>query len=347
MSSTDDLHSEHNKYNGFYRARVTEVDCKENGIANAFGGIRVFIPDIHRNEIDKNVDDKKSGILAYPACSGPLGGYNIDDPDKTCYYASSFIVPLPGSYVFVFFEGGNIDQAYYMSSWMGKQSQQNEKDINSPILSPPENRDVDEPHKVYTLLKSYDGRAIIVCDSKDQARVEITGKKRNMNDSDGPQGDSKSVYQIDTNMTTILLDERDGKEKLLIRSYKGDFINFDIENRKLYIEMEDDISIKTNGKFTLEAKEDIDIKTNANMTVQTSDNFHIKSGADFNVQSEGQGNFKTGGSMQLQAEGTQSLKAGGVIGVDGSLTLIQQGAAQPAQGADSATPIRPIGTRNY
>ena len=80
--------------------------------------------------------------MAYPACGFPLGGYNQDDKDKNSYYASSFTVPLPGSYVFVFFEGGNIDQCYYFASWLGKQSQQNEKSIN-PVKAPPENRGAD------------------------------------------------------------------------------------------------------------------------------------------------------------------------------------------------------------
>lgn len=343
-TGTDDLHSSDMKYNGFFRAKVVEVDCQEEGEANCFGGVRVFIPDIHIENIDKNAKQDKTGIMAYPACGFPLGGYNQDDKDKNSYYASSFTVPLPGSYVFVFFEGGNIDQCYYFASWLGKQSQQNEKSIN-PVKAPPENRGVDEPHKVYTLLKSGSGRAIVVCDSEDQARIEITGKKRKINDSDGPHGDSQSVYQIDTNMTTILLDERDGKEKLLIRSHKGDFINFNIEDRKLHIEMESDIVIKTNGKFTLDVKDNIEVKSDATINMQASDEINSTAGGNINIFSESNMNIKCSGSNQVQADGQSSFKSGGITGIDAALVLIQTGASAPAQAATSASPDTPIGIR--
>lgn len=343
-TGTDDLHASDMKYQGFFRAKVVEVDCQEEGESNSFGGIRVFIPDIHIETIDKNAKKDKTGIMAYPACGFPLGGYNVEDKDKTSYYASSFIVPLPGSYVFVFFEGGNIDQCYYFSSWLGKQTQKDEKSI-TPVKAPPENRGVDEPHKVYTLLKSGSGRAIIVCDSEDQARIEITGKKRKIKDSDGPHGDSQSVYQIDTNMTTILLDERDGKEKLLIRSHKGDFINFNIEDRKLQIEMESDIVIKTNGKFTLDVKDNIEIKSDATMNIQTSDEINLNAAANINLLSESNVNMKCGGSTQIQSDGQSSFKSGGITGIDAALVLIQTGASAPAQSASEASPETPIGIR--
>ncbi len=342
----EDLHDESEKYNGFIRARVVEVDCEEDGEKNMYGGIRVHIPDIHRKEIDDKVDEKKSGTMAYPCGPLAIGGYNREDDDKTSHFASSMVVPCPGSYVFVFFEGGNPDQCFYFASFLGKQTKSEDGKDSSPVKTPPENRGVDEPHKVYTMIKSNAGRSMIVCDSADQERIEFTGKRRKLNDSDGPHGNSESVYTIDENMTTILIDERDGKEKILIRSYKGDYINFNVEDRKLHIEMESDISIKTNGKFTLDVKDNIEIKTAADMNIESKGKFNVKSEDNLNMETKGQGNFKSKGAMQLESGGSQSLKASGVIGIDGSKTIIQTGSAQPAQAAASASPETPKGDRD-
>jgi hypothetical protein len=236
--------SDGNKLFGFYRARVVEVDVEEDGEKNKYGCIRVFVPDVLEGD---DFDEFNSGIKAYPATS-IMGGYNSEDGEDTSWYSGSIIVPPLNSYIFVFFEGGNIDQCFYFSAFNSK---------IHPIL--PENRGVSLPHKVYTLLKTGAGRSIVICDSPDQARVEITGRKRKI--KDGPVGDKSSVYTIDGNQTTILLDERPGKEKLLIRSHKKDFINFDIENQELEIFVKNGIKIKTDGLLNLQAKAGIEISS--------------------------------------------------------------------------------------
>ena len=108
------------------------------------------------------------------------------------------------------------------------------------------------------IFKSHEGRCIVVSDEPDDARIEITGKKRQL--SSPPSGDTGSVYTIDGNQTTILFDERDGKEQLLIRTHQGDFIKIDITNRKLEVSFESDIIIKTVGDFHLHSSGQINIK---------------------------------------------------------------------------------------
>src|SRR5690606_35021272 len=101
---------------------------------------------------------------------------------------------------------------------------------------------------------------------EDEQRVEITGKKRNM--GGGPSG-SAGVYDIDGNMNTILLDERDGQEKLLIRTRKGDYIHFDVDERRIQIYCKDDIRIETEGHLHLAAGKGIQVSCQEDLQLKS------------------------------------------------------------------------------
>lgn len=291
MYDMKDVASE--KFLGFYRARVVENNLSEN----AYGAIRVFIREfmdlslieilnINKNEVEDLVVSKyhsgKSfislvsekykdyftenteipntpiGIVAYPA-NTPFGGYASDlDETSLSNYQNAVIVPPVGSLVWVFFEGGDITRPFYFNSFKFKTA-----------FNPPENMDGEEPFKTYTLVKTFDGRSIIVSDSKDLARIEITGRRRNLGNFSNrdyldirymdetffgyvrPSGSFEASYEIERNMTTILLDEREESDRLLVKSHKGDFIEMDIKNRKLNIYMENDINIFTGGNLNI------------------------------------------------------------------------------------------------
>jgi len=221
---------------GNYRAVV--VDNKD---PEKFGRVKVWIPDL-MPEVDRS-----DGIWARPA-NNPLGGRNLEDNSDHHFMGSSYI-PRKGAWLFVFFESGNVNRPYYFGAL----------DLeNTPVL--PENQLGSNYQDKWTIFKSHEGRVIVVSDDDDDERVEITGKKRKMIErNQKPTGDTQSVYEIDDNMTTILLDERDGKEKLLIRSHKGDFIHFDIDERKIQIQMEDDVEIEWKNNFYLTVENDINI----------------------------------------------------------------------------------------
>ena len=308
---------------GNYRAKVVSNKDKEH-----FGRVLVWIPDLMQGVSDE------TGIWARPA-NNPIGGRNKQEGTDKNYYMGTSLIPANGSWIWIFFETGNINRPYYFGAL----------DLqNTPTL--PENRLGTEFQDKWVIFKSHAGRTIVISDDPDDVRVEITGKKRKIKDP--PSGDTVSVYQIDENQTTILLDERDGEEKLLIRTHKGDFINIDIENRKLMVEFESDVEIKTNGSFKLTAQDDIDIKSGTgNVNIQaTTGKMNIKS-ADAMKQT-------TGGTLDLLAQ--QDLKysssakvsglAGGVMSHDGSQLNEQSGASQGAGEATDATDANPIGGRN-
>lgn len=300
------------KWDGNYRALVTEVNIDDNN----YGAVRIFVPAMFVDVISQSgtaFDPVNfQGPIAYPANS-PVGCYNkMGSPD--CDYQSSVMVPLKGSWVWVFFDQGNPNFPYYFAGFQRTES-----------LLPPENRGLSNSAASYTLFKAKSGRSIVICDSEDQERIEICGKKRQI--SGGPIGDNASVYNIDGNSTTILLDERSGKEKLLIRTVKGDFIHIDVDTRQLQMSFESDIIIETKGALYLKSAKDINIKSDTNINCESGTNISLKGGVD----------------VVAEAGGKSSIKAGGICAIDGATVLVQNGASSPAT---PAVIIPPLGLRD-
>ena len=307
---------------GNWRALV--VDNKDK---KKFGRILVWIPDL-MPEVDRS-----EGIWARPA-NNPLGGRN-KEADSDHHFMGSSYIPKKGAWVFVFFEGGNINLPYYFGAL----------DLeNTPVL--PENQVGSNYEHKWTILKSHEGRAVVISDDPDDARTEITGKKRQM--SSPPTGDTGSVYTIDGNQTTILFDEREGKEKVLIRTHKGDFLHIDIDERKLQAEFDSDIIIKTNGKFQLTATDNIEVLSTGGdiLVTASSGSIEHKAGSEINDESGGDTNIKSGGTMNYEALNVINGKAGGDINMDGANIWEQSGKAGPAKAAAESPEAEPKGERD-
>jgi len=307
---------------GMYRAKV--VDNKD---PKKFGKVLVWIPDI----MPEVSQDK--GIWARPA-NNPVGGRNMENEVDNYYMGSSFI-PKKGSWVFIFFEGGNVNLPYYFGAL----------DLeNTKVL--PENQLGSNYQDKWTLFKSHEGRAIVVSDDPDDARTEITGKKRKIKTP--PTGDTDSVYEIDGNQTTILFDERAGQEKVLIRTRKGDFFHIDIDEQHLQAYFKNDIIIKCDNDLKITANGDIDIKSLAGDIKIEADSgkMDLKAGQDINKESGANNNNKAQISDFTQAGTDINRKAGGTIADDGTQLTQQAGAASGAASATSATEADPKGERN-
>jgi len=272
---------------GFYRAKVVEVDIERN----KYGAVRVFIPDIMESETVKKSDpsfnESKSGIIAYPA-NDPLGGYNMDDISSA--YCTTVYVPPKGSWVWVFFEGGDPARPFYFSAFKYRASE-----------LPPENKNVVFPHKVYTIIKTGEGRSIIVSDTPEHARVEITGKRRLL--PLPPTGNPASSYTIEGNMTTILLEETPGSEQVLVKTYKGDYLKLSIEKRTLDIYIESDISIQTKGNITVQADGNIDVQSKQNININANSNINTQSGESTNITAVGSVNINSNGPGKISIGG--------------------------------------------
>lgn len=308
---------------GNYRAKVVN-----NKDPNKFGRVLVWIPDL----MPEVQQDK--GIWARPA-NNPLGGRNMENDQDNHFVGTSYI-PKIGSWVFVFFEGGNINRPYYFGAL----------DLeNTPVL--PENQLGSNYEDKWTLLKSHEGRALVVSDDPDDARVEVTGKKRQM--TSPPTGDTGSVYTIDGNQTTILLDERDGNQKLLIRTYKGDFINIDIDTRILHISFNSDFEIKSNGTVYLTAGDDINIKSlNGDVYIEAeAGSIYMKSALDNLSQAGGDISDKASKGHYVESTDDMHRRSGNDINHDAGGTKYEQsGTSDPAKDSKDATSALPRGNRN-
>lgn len=310
------------KLYGNYRAKVVE-----NKDPQKFGRVLVWIPDVM-----PLVSDSK-GIWARPA-NNPIGGRNVEN-DSENYYAGSSYIPRKGSWVWIFFEAGNINRPYYFAAL----------DLeNTKVL--PENQLGTNYEDKWTILKSPNGRTVVVSDDPADARVEITGKKRSI--SNPPSGDTGSVYTIDGNQTTILFDERTGKEKILIRTYKGDFFHIDIDQQKLQAYFKDDIIIKTDGDLQITANQNIDIRSQAGniKVLANGGETHIKSAADIMLTTGGTIHEVSQDTHKVQAGGNISNLAGGTISHDGSMIQDNCGASSGGTQAGDAATADPKGERN-
>lgn len=225
------------KWNGFYRALVLDAHDERQ-----LGRVKVRIPDLMPEDGAEDCGPwDEMGLWAHPA-NNYMGGRNIQDTMGTradfddAWYQGSCLIPPKGSWVWIFFECGDPNHPYYFGA--GDFGQRK-------VL--PENQNGAEWEKKWTLYKSREGRCIIISDDPDDCRVEITGKKRMI--SNEPDGDLDSVFEIDGNQTVIFLDEREGKENLLIKDYRGNFIRMHIDNLgvkdQLHVFFQDDIHIET------------------------------------------------------------------------------------------------------
>lgn len=322
---------------GNYRAKVINNKDKEQ-----FGRVQVFIPDIM-----PFLDPRSDGIWARPA-NNPIGGRN----SESNYSGTSFI-PALGSWTWVFFEAGNINRPYYFGAL----------DIeNTKVL--PENQLGSNYQNKWTLFKSPSGRAIVISDDSDDARVEITGKKRLLENP--PSGDQFSVYRIDENQNTILLDERSDTEKFLIKTHTGDFIKLSIKDGTLEILVSDDIEIKSGGHILVTASGDQHFLAGGNMYLTAGAGMHLLAGGSINSEAGDEINIKCGGAStsmigasKIETVGensyTSSVKehhtqAGVVIARDAATIQDNSGASQPppsaAVDAVPATSADPVGERD-
>ncbi len=270
-------------YYGFFRAKV--IDNKD---PEMFGRVLVWIPDL----MPEVPDDQ--GIWALPA-NNPVGGRN-EDGDDSPYFSGSSFVPPKFSFVWIFFEAGNPNRPFYFGAL----------DLeNAKVL--PECQVGTDYEKKWVLFKSHNGRTIVVSDDDEDCRVEITGKKRSL--AEPPSGDTGSVYTIDGNQTTILLDEREGKEKVLIRTHKGDYFNIDIENQKLQVYFKSDVLIKSDGNIRIDSFSDIDIKAAGKANIEGASDVNVKAGEALNLQAVGQINELGGATVRIHGTST-SLQSG-------------------------------------
>lgn len=311
------------RLHGFYRAKVIENKDKE-----FFGRVKVWVPDIM-----PRTDDTK-GLWALPG-NNPISGLN-DEGDNQHHGAGSSYVPPKGSWIWVFFENENPNKPYYLAGLNIK---------NTKIL--PECQLGKNPEKKWVIFKSHEGRCIVISDDSEEnsdQRVEITGKKRQI--AEPPTGNTDSVYPIDDNQTVILLDERDDTERILIRSHKKDFINFDIKNQMIQIYTQDKVHIKADNSVYLYSDKNIHVRSAKNINLKADNDVNIKADNNVNIQSGVVTNINAGASLKEQSGAQFSMQGGSSIDMDAPVIYENTGTSVPAGTALQAEMADPKGSRD-
>ena len=187
-----------------YRAKVISNQDPQN-----YGRIKVSIPDTMS---DYNQND---GIWAR-AANCMFGGSNNQMQGQNNQYAGSSFIPIVGQYVWCFFENGNHNLVFYLGT------------VNlddQPITL--ENTEGSEPWNKWVLFRASSGRSMVISDDSTDARVMVTGLKRNIQET--------TIMQ--NNQTGLLIDEsspaNDGKTWLA--DWKGNFIYIDSTANNIYV----------------------------------------------------------------------------------------------------------------
>jgi len=268
--------NEHNWY-GFYRGKVIDShDLKK------LGRVKLWIPDLMPEGAAEEMDPCLKGLWAHPA-NNAMGGRNLPDMmGDICefdegWYQGSCLIPPEGSWMWIFFENGDPNWPYYFAA----------ADTGARKVLP-ENQQGPDWEKKWTVIKTRRGRVLICSDDEDDERVEITGKKRLITNE--PDGDDDSVFTIDENQTTILMDERAGHEKLLIRDYRGNYINLRTNDEgvqdQLHIYMQDDIHVET-------------LK---NLYIKTGEGMHVENGTVHKLHATGAIDIKSDAALSETAQ---------------------------------------------
>jgi len=299
-----------NDYSGLYRALVIDANDPEFK-----GRVKVRIPDLMVSDSQHVGEWTKNGLWAYPL-NNMMGGRNLRDttsrfPDGKDAQFQGQCLPFPkGSHVFVMFEKNDVSHPFVVGA---------AEYGDSTVL--PENQLGREPYKKWTLFKSNAGRTIIVSDDKDDARFEITGKKRKINNA--PWGDLESVYEIDDNQTVFLIDERANHEKVLLKDYRGNYINLIQDeqgvNDQLHVYMKNDIHMETLKDFYLTVAGNLHIKVGQNIYITALDNMYLYAvnklqeyANSIDRVSETYDNTKCN-EVNIKATGNINIKSGGTI----------------------------------
>ncbi len=136
-------------------------------------------------------------------------------------------------------------------------------------------------------------------------------------------------------------------EKILIRTYQGDYLHIDIDERSLQAYFEADMRLECGGDFYLTVNGDINIKSKAGdgKVEFTAGDLDVKVSGDSKIGAGGASNIKAQTEANVQCLGTINRKAGGPINDDGAMLNQQGGAAANAKSPGGASDANPKGER--
>lgn len=124
----------------------------------------------------------------------------------------------------------------------------------------------------------------------------------------------------------ILLDDTQGKEKIIVRDKTG-------KNEVIIDSKQNTMTINVQKDYTLDAKGNVDATAGGNVTVDSKGNITVKSKANVSVEAGGNLTVKSTGNMSLQASGMLDIK-GSKVSINGSgMAELKSGGITQIQGS--------------
>lgn len=281
------------RYDGKHRALVVNVEDPEY-----CGQIQVWIPDLQPEDYK---DDLKRCLWAFPS-NTRFGGRNDgtsehgardEDIDEIELYAyGTSYIPRINSWVWVWFENENPNRPYYdnavdlrrqkvpVEGQWGKQYYDKWYD-RSPrgrviLMSDDDQVPVAEYTHMFTPLEILE----------EDRRTEITGEKRHL----------EEIYKIINSQATVLIDDRDKREKILIQDWKGNYIMISTHQNRASVYINEDIVIRNrsqqfsliceNGRMNLYAKNGISMRSDAQIHIKAKQNIEIRTEQDIRMEAK-------------------------------------------------------------
>lgn len=237
---------------------------RDNNDSLYLGRVKMIIPNFTDGD-----EGTQNWLWAYPYYGN--AGYEKNDKEH-----GSTSIPKIGQFMNVVFLQNNPSIPFYKTPV---------KTNITKVL--PECRVGDNPSEKVVVQRMESGRAIVLSDDPSDERTEITGKKRLYD----PKNGENSVYTIQSNQNTILIDEREGKEKIVITDHKGDYIYIDIENKKVVVNSESELVINSVAKMSINTEAELHIKGEANINIDGA-NILLNCGASSPTAKDDYTNFR-------------------------------------------------------
>lgn len=286
-------HEKREKYYGFYRSLV--VNDKDPEYC---GQIQIWIPDLqpedYKHELDKC-------LWAFPA-NNHFGGRNDgtdkhgsrdEDVDEIKLYAyGASWIPRINSWVWLFFENGNPNRPFYMNS----------VDLRRTKV-PVEGQWGENYHRKW-YNRSPKGHVMILSDDQEvpvsdatarilpaeileeDTRTEMTGHKKHL----------EEIYKIVDNQSTVLIDDRKDRQKILIQDWKGNHIIISTHQNRAAIYINEDLVIRNhsdqfsliceNGRMNIYAKNGISMRSDAQIHIKAKQNIEVRTEQDIRMEAK-------------------------------------------------------------
>jgi len=218
------------------RAKVVDVkDPKKRG------RVKVWVPDLMYGKVSES-----EGIWAKPMNS-PMSGIN-DSGDVGKDDCGMCAPPPKDTLVWVYFEDEDFNNAYYVSGL--------HLDIDESV--PVENQQGGKYHDKWVLLKTPQGRVVMLSDDPDDESVIIRGKYKNRG-SRTIEGDPR----LPKDSAYIEIWDKSGEEYVIVKDTEGQFFLLDTANSRVRIQHKSGsyIEMTKDGDIIIQASRDIHLNS--------------------------------------------------------------------------------------